>query len=350
MKRSHPFRFEKRLTKRGNVYYVRYDADPARPKSTGVLVSPRDRKSNHEPAGLNDAIAWAYAYMDEAAPRKALPTIGECWAENAVDPVKLGIIVQVSVDGGATWPYDRIQKYNEPNECAITFAGNDLNAFIPDPLNYPSETFVTAYIKGLLRVRVLANIESDDAVVAVAPYRSSSPLQFIVTDHVSRRGQFRRQLRYANTPTGLAANSVLPGDGIALPLNVDDEPEAERLGIRLRNELEGRRVNGRVSIPYLLRDGAGPWLGYRIGDELLGIKTQDESTFVSLRGSSDPSKPAARIVAITYTYRDEPSERSTTLHIEDPGFEDTEYLPGDPRPRSSRDVLSTLMTGFLGMT
>jgi hypothetical protein len=64
MKRSHPFRFEKRPSKRGQVYYVVYDHDPAHPKSTSVLVDPRRRRQSWESAGYDDAVAWAYANME----------------------------------------------------------------------------------------------------------------------------------------------------------------------------------------------------------------------------------------------------------------------------------------------
>ena len=76
MKRSHPFRFEKRDSKRGKVFYVRYDVDPARPKSTGIPVDPKENTNPNESAGYDDAGAWAYAHMDDIG-RKSKITFRE---------------------------------------------------------------------------------------------------------------------------------------------------------------------------------------------------------------------------------------------------------------------------------
>ena len=274
--------------------------------------------------------------------RRFLPTTAKWWNEGEVDPVELGVLIEVSFDGGNSWWLDVAKIYNEKNECAITFTSNDLTTIAGGNSDDPK--FAEAYIKGLLRIRVLANIASDDAVMGAAWWRESSPLAFVVADHVSRRGQLRRRFRYA-PGGGMAANSVLPGYGVLLPLNGDDGPEARNTAVRLRNELEARRVSGRVTIPYLMADGTGPWPGYRVGDEVLGIMTTDEGSYMPLRGSDDPSKPGARIVSITHTYREDPPERATTLHIEDAGFEHAEHVPGDPRPKPQlTPALLSLMT------
>jgi hypothetical protein len=55
VKRAHPFRFEKRDSARGPVYYVRFDSDPAHPKATGVRAAE----------GRDVAVAWAYAHLDD---------------------------------------------------------------------------------------------------------------------------------------------------------------------------------------------------------------------------------------------------------------------------------------------
>jgi len=64
VKRSHPFRFVKRNSKRGRIYYVIYDHDPAHPKATGVLVDPADKNRSFEAAGYDDAVAYAYANLE----------------------------------------------------------------------------------------------------------------------------------------------------------------------------------------------------------------------------------------------------------------------------------------------
>ena len=52
MKRPHPFRFVKRDSSRGKVFYVIFDVDPAHPKATGILVRPTENEN--EPAGIDD--------------------------------------------------------------------------------------------------------------------------------------------------------------------------------------------------------------------------------------------------------------------------------------------------------
>ncbi len=84
MKRSHPFRFVKRFSKQGLVSYVVYDHDPAHTKSTGVLVDPRRRNYSWEPAGYDDAVAWAYTNMETIQFRSTI-TFRE-FAEHFFDP------------------------------------------------------------------------------------------------------------------------------------------------------------------------------------------------------------------------------------------------------------------------
>ena len=64
MPKPHPFYLIKRPSKRGKIYYVVYDADPAHPKSTSILVSPKDKKHKWEPAGYDAAISWSYANLE----------------------------------------------------------------------------------------------------------------------------------------------------------------------------------------------------------------------------------------------------------------------------------------------
>lgn len=84
MKRPHPFRFFKVKSKRGSVYYVVYDHDPSHPKSTGVVVNPKDRRNRYEPAGYDEAVAWAYANL-ETVRRGSNMTLRE-FAESFFDP------------------------------------------------------------------------------------------------------------------------------------------------------------------------------------------------------------------------------------------------------------------------
>ena len=86
MKRPHPFRFEKRQSKRGPVYYVIYDFDPAHPKSTGVLVNVNDKNDKWAPAGYDDVVAWAYASLEKIQIHSDI-SFGE-FARDFFDPEK----------------------------------------------------------------------------------------------------------------------------------------------------------------------------------------------------------------------------------------------------------------------
>ena len=63
MPKPYPFYLIKRPSKRGQVYYVVYDVDPGHPKSTSIIVDKSAKTKQYEPAGYDDAVAWAYANM-----------------------------------------------------------------------------------------------------------------------------------------------------------------------------------------------------------------------------------------------------------------------------------------------
>lgn len=56
MKRSHPFRFIRRNVNGKRIYYVAYDTDPSKPRSTGLEAT----EENYEAA-----VGWAYAHEHE---------------------------------------------------------------------------------------------------------------------------------------------------------------------------------------------------------------------------------------------------------------------------------------------
>ena len=257
--------------------------------------------------------------------RRFLPTRAEASPGAGIPAVPLALMVQVSFQSGAndTWWFDVVQVVVESDRCAIWIGDDDLRT-IKDP-GGSGETFASAYIKGLLRVRVFANVESDDAGFGFASPTNTAYLRQNWWQLVDRR-QLQRRLRHRgpSQTTGAIANCPLgrPGahpDGYGVTRKLNDDPvgEAEKLAERFRDELELRRFTGQVTIPWLWRDGHGPQLGYRIGDEVLGIKTGDQQTFVPMAGSNDPRWPASRIIGITYTISADPDEQSTTLRIED---------------------------------
>jgi hypothetical protein len=63
MRRSHPFRFVRRQSGSRRIYYVIYDVNPSRPRSTGIVVDPRDTRSAGP--GYDQAVSWAYANQEQ---------------------------------------------------------------------------------------------------------------------------------------------------------------------------------------------------------------------------------------------------------------------------------------------
>ncbi len=266
------------------------------------------------------------------------PTIASFFEAN---PVKLGMLVQLSFDSGVTWQFHRVAVFNNPNECGIYFEENDLTQ-IADPTN-PSVNFVTAFIRNRLRVRVHANIEGDDTLVAVAGRAARSYVEIDSVEYINRRGQFARQLRQS-------ANSQLTGFGVTTP-DRDDSAEAADLARRLRAEFQARKIAGRVMIPYLLRDGEAIWPGYRLGDEIVGILTQNSRTYMPLTGVATSEQPSTRVAGIVYRYRHDPAERVTELILErytEVGATEgmAMKVPGDQRSPTIPDTANAVAATF----
>lgn len=252
-----------------------------------------------------------------------------------------GPICVMSFNGGATYYPAKdcgAEVEFDIAQARLTVKGN-LKA-IRDPGNTVGELYPypVAYIRGLLRVGVLANIEGDDALFASsigAGAATGTPFVRVV----DRRGHLGRRLRHRDQQGTLpAANSWLaysaPGAGAGWNTglsgnNEDKQREARRLAIRMQTDLSVPRFSGRCSIPWLWRDERGPIsVGYRIGDEVLGLVTSDASTFISFAPDRDVDLPATRIVGITYSWSE--AEQSTALTLEDDAVnvEDVVGAPG----------------------
>lgn len=272
-------------------------------------------------------------------PRRFLPTRAEARATSQLPPVALGLVVQLSFDGGATWHFCSAPVTVEAERCALFFDSDDLREIYDEITGYD---FAQAYIKGVLRVRVIANIEADDCLLEPVTPSGACPVNRNWWELIDRGKQATRKMRFVGDSwewgwtTGPIANSPLcrpntEDDGWHALLPNNDDP-ADRMGEQARRyqrDLELRRHSGQVTIPWLWRDGEGPRAGYRIGDELLGIQTGDQDTFLDMTGSFLHHWAAPRVIGISYTYSDEPDEQSTTLRIENRvyGLED---VVGDP--------------------
>lgn len=249
------------------------------------------------------------------------------------DGAPAGVITSLSLDGGITWRQIGAKVWGEEKRCAIFIDTADLAAVgHPDfDKNYP-----VAYIEGLARVRVTANIEGDDACIGFANKRrrhTHSLLPWWTLE--DRRGGFRRVLR-------TKANSTLPGRGYLLPADIDDTGDARAQAQRTRGETEIRRCPGQVRIPWWSRHTPGQeeaYPSYGVGDEILGIDTGRNETFLNLRGTQRGAVLSPRIVGITYRWSEDPSEQSTTLTIED-NESIAEDMVGNPRPGDEIDALT----------
>ena len=303
------------------------------PWSTEAIWDPYDFRAE----GSVDMLDVRGANGWSVRRRSFRPTIARFFDPTAVsDPVELGMLVQISYDGGQTWYYHEYSTWNDPRECGIYFKANDLASII-DPTDR-RENFVSQFIRGNLRVRITANIQGDDALQGYAGPQARSWVEIDSNEYISRRGQYARQLR-SQANSNLALGAVLTPDR-------DDSNEANGLAQRLRDEFQARRVTGNVTIPYLLRDGLAPWPGYRLGDEIVGILTSESRTFMPLRGNASGTQPSPRVVGITYRYQDSPAERTTELTLEaftnGDGSALRRYLPGDATQLTAPEAAASI--------
>ncbi len=254
--------------------------------------------------------------------RRFLPTRAtNADAPDSVDAAdEFGIMVEISFDGGSSWMRYVVNVTNEPTRCAITFPEADLRAFEDGD----GESFATAYLRGNLRVRVTANVESDDRMYGFEPPpEDGAPVVF--AELLDRQERLARRLR------GSADSALWAAYNFHYPGSRDDQQEADAIARRVLAELRDRRSPGQVTIPFLLRDDdTAPWPNYRIGDEILGVRTGDADTSFLVGGSwNDQVGRAPRITAINYRYSRSPAEVATILQIDDEIYSDVqEGSPG----------------------
>ncbi len=228
--------------------------------------------------------------------------------------VPIPVLVEISFNAGVKWWHSLYQYDLEADRCAITIAGGDLR-LITDPDG--TENFVTAYIKGLLRIRVTAQIEGDDALYGYAHPNPLGDTLLAWEEFVDRAGQLERMLRDADS-SYLARAASAAGYGLAWPASLDDVAEADALASRLQDELQARRVSGQITIPYLLEPSDDdPWETYHVGDELAGVQTGDGETSLDFQSWRLAGLAGPRIVGVKYTWSKDPAEMSTLLTISD---------------------------------
>lgn len=240
------------------------------------------------------------------------------WTRNTHLP--LGAVVLLSFDGGSNWmtPIETgVAASFDRERCAVRITTPDLTQVV-NPRDR-SQNFATQYIRGQLRVRVAALVEGDDPLQAWALAQSGGPGNGW-TAVLDRRAAYGRRLRLQPGTSQPAATNLLLSDakfsGGLEGFSQDGQSMALREAEQARRELTVPRWAGSVVIPWLWRDRFGPVTGYRPGDEVLGIKTQDAVTFLDFT-QGDASRPAPRIVSVTHRFANgQTPEQSTVLAIE----------------------------------
>ncbi|MCP4247277.1 MAG: Rieske (2Fe-2S) protein, partial [bacterium] len=108
---------------------------------------------------------------------------------------------------------------------------------------------MTEYIRNKLRIRVLGNIEGDDAVKGFArPDQTRSPNPLSWWEYLDKSAELHRQLRGS-------ANSSLHGVAGVTTADVDDHAETLHHAERMRAELEIRKYSGQAGLPWLVVRG-----------------------------------------------------------------------------------------------
>lgn len=230
-------------------------------------------------------------------------------------PSTLKHLLEVSYDGGTTWEQlPGADIVADTDRCAIRITSPaDLRELIPlsSAPPYAADNFVTAYIRGNLRLRLTAVIEGDDVLRGLAGATPDAGWEMPWAEHLDRPDQFRKTVRHADC-------SRLVQLGATEPPTSDDQPEIDAAAARCRNEFQSRRSSGQVTIPYLLRkQPMKPWQSYQIGDEIDILYTQGDTALVFFTGVDAGQRRAPRVVGITFRWARDPQEISTTLMIED---------------------------------
>lgn len=255
--------------------------------------------------------------------RRFLPTIAVLREGSNLgdDTAHLPPLVEISFDAGETFRAAErcgATVVIDEERCAVRFGNANLTE-IEDPED--RVTLPEAYIRGLLRVKVTANIESDDAAWGWAREMPVPPGGPAWTSVACGRG--RRRLRVRPTGSAPAANSqyVSNPDYFAHVRGVNQSDQAVLVAIanQVRDESLSPVWSGPVSMPWWQRDSnQAPLRGYRVGDEVRALRTRDATTHIDMgagRALFGAATRLARISAVALHYS-APATLSTTLELE----------------------------------
>lgn len=257
--------------------------------------------------------------------RRFLPPIAVDADKPGSDALTLGLVLLVSFAGdNGPWYTNICELRLEHDRCAIMVTNPDLRLIrgYSPTAGLSADNWVTAYIRGLLRVWLATVIEGDDALFGYARAGIGGPVTQW-SECLDRRGQYRAELR------DQGFNSFWAG-GFRQPANRDDTGELDALCARVRNEAEIRRPTGQFVVPYLLRPADyTPWPNYQVGDEIGEIQTDDAFSTVALTSGPPSRRRGPRVAGLVWRYGVDPADVSTAVILED-GTYDVNDVAGPP--------------------
>jgi hypothetical protein len=228
---------------------------------------------NSGPAADLSAIFEGAAY----APRRR--RFLECLSCDALGR-SFGVYIEISLDGGSSWQRMAMAARVLRHECGIYLTD--------DPL---PPAFIMAAMRGYVRVRVTAAIESDSCIMAEGDEAGADDLP--------------GRTRYLNVPAGYRYRKRASTSRFSGQTSADEADDTPRLQEFVRAACEADRrcpVPTHVEVPWLA-------LGYRVGQRVLGVRGR-RLDFARREGGYE-SAPMVRTVRWHFT----PSPR-TELELE----------------------------------
>jgi len=154
-----------------------------------------------------------------------------------------GVYIEISLDGGSTWRRMAMAARVLPDECGIYLTD--------DPLPAP---FIMAAMRGLVRIRVTAAIESDSCLMAECVASGAPDLP--------------GRTRYLNVPANYRYRKRAPTSRFHGQAPADETDDTQRLQEFVNTVHEANRrcpAPAHIEVPYLA-------LGHRVGQRVLGVR------------------------------------------------------------------------------
>jgi len=229
-------------------------------------VLNEDGRYSRSPYGREDSPDLSAIFEDESYVRRPRRFL-ECLSRDALGR-SLGVYAEVSLDGGTSWQRLAITARVLPGECGLYLTD--------DPL---PPRYLAAVMRGQVRMRVTASIESDSRLRAEHADAEAEELPGR-TRHILAPGGYRYRRVAPSSRFYGSGDADEVDDGARLQDLVDAAFEADR----------HVRAPARIHVPWLA-------LGYRVGQRLQGVRGRQLDLARQLPGYvSDPVIHTARYV------------------------------------------------------